>query len=101
MIILSGLFAAGWRVFVGAGGWKMENLEKRGCSRKAEEESKSGHPRRRMSHLCRTKTAKVGHPNRLGELRLGHPPLVTYYELKPSKKRNGLIDGFTLNIPAK
>jgi hypothetical protein len=27
MIILSGLFAAGWRVFVGVGGWKMENLE--------------------------------------------------------------------------
>ena len=28
MIILSGLFAAGWRVFVGAGGWKVGNLEK-------------------------------------------------------------------------
>ena len=27
-----------------------------------------------MSHLCRTRTAKVGHPNRLGELRLRHPP---------------------------
>jgi len=74
MIILSGLFAAGWRVPAGVGGWKEENLEKRVCNKKAEKESKSGHPRRRMSHLCRTKTAKVGHPNLLGELKLRHPP---------------------------
>jgi len=26
-----------------------------------------------MSHLCRIKTAKVGHPNLLGELELRHP----------------------------
>jgi hypothetical protein len=34
MINLSGLFAAGWRVHAGAGGSKVENLEKRGCSKK-------------------------------------------------------------------
>ncbi len=27
-----------------------------------------------MSRLCRTKTAKVGRPNLLGELRLRYPP---------------------------
>ena len=30
MIILSSLFAAGWRVSAGVGGWKVENLEKIG-----------------------------------------------------------------------
>jgi len=30
-------------------------------------------PSTRMSHLCRTKTAKVGHPDRLSELRLHQP----------------------------
>jgi hypothetical protein len=77
MIILSGLFAAGWWVSAGVGGWKMENLDKTGCSMKAEEESKSGHPRKRMSHLCRAKTAKVGHPNLLGELKLRRAPALT------------------------
>src|ERR1700687_2067948 len=30
MIILSGLFAVGWRVTAGVGGWKVENFEKIG-----------------------------------------------------------------------
>ncbi len=38
MIILSGLFAGGWRVSAGVGGWKVENFEKTGldgrCSAK-------------------------------------------------------------------
>jgi hypothetical protein len=55
MIILSDLFGAGWRVSAGVGGWRVEDLEKRGCSRKAEEESKSGHAGRRMSHLAEPK----------------------------------------------
>jgi hypothetical protein len=53
-----------------AGKWK---TWRKGGSKKAEEESKSGHPRRGMSHLYRIKTAQVGHPNLLGELKLRHP----------------------------
>jgi hypothetical protein len=38
MIILSGLFAAGWPMPAGVGGWEVENLKKSGCSKKAEKD---------------------------------------------------------------
>jgi hypothetical protein len=43
-------------------GGKAENLEKRWWSKKREEKSKALHAARGMPYLCKTKTAKVGHP---------------------------------------
>src|SRR6266404_4869045 len=45
MIILNSLFAAGWRVSAGVGGWKVENLEKIGLygRRRAEQSREASH----------------------------------------------------------
>jgi hypothetical protein len=67
MVILSDLFAAGWRLTGGVRGWKTKNLEKRRCSRKEGKESQSGQSRRKMSRHRGIKTAKAGHANLLGE----------------------------------
>jgi hypothetical protein len=44
MIILSGLFAAGWRASAGVGGWKVKNLEKRGGSMEQRKSQSPGTP---------------------------------------------------------
>jgi len=45
-----------------APGGKAENLEKRWWSKKMEEMSEALQAERSMPDLCKTKTAKVGHP---------------------------------------
>ncbi len=54
-----------------------------------------------MSHLCRTKTAKVGHPDRHSEIRFAPPALKTARMWHAQKESRDKIKSLAHPPPAR